>query len=89
MSGRRISILTPFEYGGIILIALCHLPAVVSGNTTADTHSAPASGEMNLSLVCEKGKRQSPINLSSSHRSHGHHTLEFLYQPNGHGCHSR
>jgi hypothetical protein len=79
--GVRLSRLTPFEYGRIVLMVLCLLPAMVYGNTTGASHAAHASGQKNPYLVCEKGKRQSPINLSSSHHGQGHHTLQFLYHP--------
>lgn len=79
--GRLLSILMPFEYGRIVLFALCLFPALVFGGTTADAPATHASGQKNPYLICEKGKRQSPINISSSHNAHGHHTLEFRYQP--------
>ena len=66
---------------GIILVALCLVPSGVFGSSSHHKESAQASGKHDPYLVCEKGKRQSPINIVTSEHEGRHHDLVFRYQP--------
>jgi carbonic anhydrase len=68
-------------YSGIILVALCLVPSVVLGNSSHHQESEQASGKHDPYLVCEQGKRQSPINIVTSEHEDRHHDLVIRYQP--------
>lgn len=70
-----------FLYSGIVLAALWLFPSVVFGGSPHHQGTERASGEHDPYLVCEQGKRQSPINIVTSEHEDRHHDLVFRYQP--------
>lgn len=77
----RRSTASNFLYRGMVLAALCLVPSVVFGESSHHQESAKTSGENDPYLVCEQGKRQSPINIVTSEHEDTHHDLVFRYQP--------
>ena len=72
---------TNFLYSGIILVTLCFLPSAVFGSSPHPQGSGQNSEEHDPYLVCEQGKRQSPINIVTTEHEGRHHDLVFRYQP--------
>ena len=68
-------------YNGILLATLCLVPSSVFGNSSHHQESQQASGKNDPYLVCEQGKRQSPINIVTSEHEGIRHDLVFRYQP--------
>ena len=80
MVGRQSTIINSL-YCGIFLAALCLFPSAVFGGSPHSQKSGQTSGENDPYLVCEQGKRQSPINIVTSEHEGTHHDLVFRYQP--------
>jgi len=68
-------------HSGIILVALCLVPSAVLGSSSHHQGSEQTSGKHDPYLVCEQGKRQSPINIVTSAHEDRHHDLVIRYQP--------
>ena len=66
---------------GIVFAALCFLPSVVFGGSPPSHDSSQTSGKNDPFLVCEQGKRQSPINIVTLEHEDRHHDLVFRYKP--------
>jgi len=75
------STITNFLFRGIVLATLCLFPSTVFGMSPHSLESRQLSGENDPYLVCEQGKRQSPINIVTSEHEDRHHDLVFRYQP--------
>ena len=80
MINRRSTILN-FLYSGIVIATLCLFPSGVFGGTPPSQESRPSSGKNDPYLVCEQGKRQSPVNIVTAEHEDTHHDLVFRYQP--------
>ena len=80
MVDRRSMILNCL-YSGIVLAVLCLFPSGVLGNSSHSQDSKQNSGKHDPYLVCEQGKRQSPINILAAEHEDTHHDLVFRYQP--------
>jgi len=68
-------------YSGIVLAVLCLFPSGVFGNSSHSQESRQIAEKHDPYLVCEQGKRQSPINIKTSEHEGRHHDLVFRYQP--------
>ena len=66
---------------GLIVLLLITLPYSVEGNAPHQKGAAATSQTDDPYLICEKGKRQSPINIRSATHSSGNHDLIFRYKP--------
>ncbi len=77
----RRSTIHNFLYGGIVLATLCFFPAGVFGNSSHPQDSKQTPGKHDPYLVCEQGKRQSPINIVTAEYKDTLHDLVFRYQP--------
>ena len=66
---------------GLIFAVLCFFPTAAFGGSPHSQESGQTSGEHDPYLVCEQGKRQSPINIVTSEHEGKHHDLVFRYQP--------
>ncbi len=66
---------------GIVFAVLCFLPSVVFGGSSPSHASGQTSGKSDPFLVCEQGKRQSPINIVTWEHEDMHHDLVFRYKP--------
>ena len=80
MVARRSTISNSL-YSRIVLAALCLVPSAVFGGSPHHQDSEQISRKHDPYLVCEQGKRQSPINIVTSDREDRHHDLVFRYQP--------
>jgi len=65
---------------GIVLAVLCFLPSTVFGSSPPSQDSGRTSGTNDPYLICEQGKRQSPVNIVTSEHEDKHHDLVFRYQ---------
>lgn len=66
---------------GIVLVVLCFLPSTVFGSSPPSQDSGQTSGKNDPFLICEQGKRQSPVNIVTSKQEDTHHDLVFRYRP--------
>ena len=66
---------------GLLLTVLCLVPSVLLGSTPLPQDSKQPSEEHDPYLVCERGQRQSPINIVTAEHTDTHHDLVFRYQP--------
>lgn len=66
---------------GLLLVVLFFFPSATLGGSPHPQESGHTSGEHDPYLVCEQGKRQSPINIVTSEHEGIHHDLVFRYQP--------
>ena len=73
--------LSDLVYGGIVLTAMCLIPSPLFASPPETEESVKGSGTHDPFLVCERGKRQSPINITTSEHVGKHHDLVFRYQP--------
>jgi carbonic anhydrase len=80
MEDRQSTIITSL-YSGILFAALCLVPSAVLGNSSHTPESGQVSEKNDPYLVCEQGKRQSPINIVTSEYEGIHHDLVFRYKP--------
>ncbi len=72
---------TNFFPRGILLAVLFLFPSAAFGSSSHAQESRQGSGQHDPYLVCEQGKRQSPINIVTSKHEDRHHDLVFRYQP--------
>jgi len=77
----RRSLIANCLQGGIVLAVLCFLPSVVFGSSPPSQDSGQTSGKNDPFLVCEQGKRQSPVNIVTLEHENMHHDLVFRYKP--------
>ena len=68
-------------YRGIVLASLCLVPSAVFGGSPHSQESEQTPGKDDPYLVCEQGKRQSPINIVTLEHEDRHHDLVFRYHP--------
>ncbi len=66
---------------GLILGILVLFPVAALGGSPHPQELGQTSGEHDPYLVCEQGKRQSPINIVTTEHEGRHHDLVFRYQP--------
>jgi carbonic anhydrase len=73
---------------GLVFAVLCLFPAVALGEPPHPQDSGQTFVEHDPYLVCEQGKRQSPINIVTSEHEGQRHDLVFRYPPtSGHIVH--
>ena len=80
MVNRRSRIMNSL-YSGIVLATLCLFPSGVFAGSPHSQESKQVTEENDPYLVCEQGKRQSPINIVTAEHADTHHDLVFRYQP--------